>query len=97
MNKKIDIQAMMTLQNGCKLICIVDNDSNRELKYGSVYIFEGYDDSIVPKNRQNAVMTWYPDRPQWTPERYEIIRYEFMRVKLEGIEVPVMLKFLDIL
>jgi hypothetical protein len=94
MSKKIDIKAMMSLQNGCKLICIEDN---KALKYGSVYKFEGYDDSIVPKNRMNAVMSWYPDRPQWTPERYEVIRYEFMRVKLEGVEVPVMLKFLDIL
>lgn len=94
MSKKIDIQAMMSLQKGCKLICIEDN--NKALKYGSVYIFEGYDDGIVPINRQNSVMTWYPDKPQWTPERYEMIRYQFMRVKLEGIEVPVMLKFFDI-
>jgi len=97
MSKKVDILAMLALQKGCKLICIEDCGSSKGLKYGSTYIFDEYDESLVPKNKQNAIMTWYPDKPLWTPERYEIIRYEFMRIKLVGIEEPMMLKFFDII
>lgn len=96
MENKIDITAMLTLQKGCKLVCFEGDYTNKNVKKGEVYVFEGFDDSIVPKNRENAVMAWYPDRPLWTPERYEFIRYNFMRIKLEGVETPVMLKFFEL-
>jgi hypothetical protein len=93
MNYKIEPDVMLRLQKGCKLICLYDYQG---LKSGLTYTFESYDDSIVPKNRENAVMAWYPDKPLWTPERYEFIRYNFMRIKLEGVETPVMLKFFEL-
>lgn len=97
MSKKIDTQAMLTLQKGVKLICVAQTSYPNEIKGGKVYVFEGYDETNIPKNKQNAVMTWYSDGPIWTPEKYEEIRYEFMLVKLEGIEKPQRLKDFDII
>ena len=97
MSKKIDIKAMMSLQTGSKIICVSEQSPKRGTKYGSVYVFEGYDDSTIPKNRQNAVMTWYPDKPIWTPEEYENIRYQFMSIRLEGVEGHQWLKDFNIL
>ena len=97
MSNKIDIQAMLKLQKGAKVICVIDTTTPNPIKGGKVYVFEGYDETNVPKNKQNAVMTWYPDKPLWTPERYEEIRYDFMMIRLEGVDKPQRLKEFDII
>ena len=73
---------------GTKLKCKQIYSTTSGLEVGKEYKFLGYDEHLIPKNKQNAVMTWYPDKPIWTPEDYEHIRQKFMMVKLEGIEKP---------
>lgn len=82
---------------GTKLKCANNHTTLSQVEIGKDYIFLGYDDSNVPKNRQNAVMTWYPDRPIWTPEAYEEIREKFMMIKLEGISEPQWLRNFEII
>jgi hypothetical protein len=67
------------------------------LKLVRSILFLGYDESNVPKNKQNAVMTWYPDAPIWTPEVYEGIREQFMMVRLEGVNKHQWLKNFEVI
>jgi hypothetical protein len=62
-------EPLMNLQKGAKL-------KNKET--GDVHVFESYDEKNVPVNNYSATMTWYPDKPIWTPEEYEDIRFKFM-------------------
>lgn len=87
---------MLSLTKGTKLICRDEQMPNRGTIKGQEYIFAGYDESYIPKNKQNAVMTWYPDRPIWTEEEYVGIRYKFMAINLEGVESFQWLKDFDI-
>ena len=82
---------------GTKLKCARNYSSPTQTEIGKEYTFLGYDESNVPKNRQNAVMTWYPDKPIWTPEQYEEIREQFMMVKLEGVKDPQWLKNFEVI
>ena len=82
---------------GTKLRCKMVTHPNSGIEEGREYTFLGYDENQVPKNKQNAVMTWYPDAPIWTPEEYEYIREKFMMVNLEGVEGPQWLSNFDII
>lgn len=86
MNKENNIEKMLSLKKGDMLVCTDNQTNSRGTKQGSVYVFENYDDSLVPINQKNAIMTWYPDGPIWSPEEYELIKYQFMTIKLEGVE-----------
>ncbi len=83
MTKKINLKV------GNLVVCL---NGNRFVDEGQNYCFEGYDESLIPKNNYSATMTWYADKPIWTPEEYEEIRYKFMRVKLSGVDEPQFLK-----
>ena len=82
---------------GTKLKCKEINNPNSNLEIGKEYTFLGYDEHEIPKNKQNAVMTWYPDSPIWTPEQYERIREKFMMIKVEGLDAPQWLSNFDII
>ena len=44
---------------GTRLKCISNEGRINDIQIGDEYVFKGYDESQIPKNRQNAVMTWY--------------------------------------
>jgi hypothetical protein len=88
------MKQLMTLTKGVRLRCLNDNISGIDIN--TPYTFLGYDETIVPANDLHATMTWYPSRPIWTPEEYEIIKFKFMRVKLEGVENSIPLKDFEI-
>lgn len=75
---------------------LVSNHTNKFVEEGQHYCFEAYDESLIPKNNYKATMTWYPDKPIWTPEEYEEIKYKFMRIRLSGINEPQFLKDFEI-
>jgi hypothetical protein len=78
----------LNMLKGTKLVCTDNQTPQTGTVKDKEYVFVAYDETSVPKNRQNAVMTWYPDKPIWTPEQYAKIRYRFMQIKLEGVEKP---------
>lgn len=82
----------MKMPIGTRLVCISTDGSLKATEVGKEYIFDGYNEEQIPKNKQNAVMTWYPDRPIWTPEEYEDIRAKFMQINLVGVDRPQQLK-----
>jgi hypothetical protein len=75
----------MQMPIGTKLRCKEAHLPNANVEVGKEYTFLGYDENQIPKNKQNAVMTWYPDKPIWTSEEYDHIREKFMMIKLEGV------------
>jgi len=82
---------------GTKLKCKQVHSTTSDLEVGKEYKFLGYDEHLIPKNKQNAVMTWYPDKPIWTPEEYVHIREKFMLVKLEGVKEPQYLNLFEVI
>ena len=82
---------LMTLTGGDRLRCISKNEKHG-IEIGEVLTFLWYDDSFVPQNNYGSIMTWYPDKPIWTSEEYDSIRYKFMKVKLNGISGSCWLK-----
>ena len=89
-------QKLMNLVKGTKLICDKNLFDSKELELDKEYIFLGYDSSNIPVNNYSATMTWYPDKPIWSPEDYERIKFNFMMVILSGIEKPQPLKYFKI-
>lgn len=87
----------MQMPIGTKLRCKEVPFPKTGVEVGKEYSFAGYDETQIPLNKQNAVMTWYPDGPIWTPEEYEHIREKFMMVRLEGVEKPQWLHQFDVI
>lgn len=87
----------MQMPIGTKLRCREKSNSPNSTEIGKEYSFVAYIDSEVPKNCQNAVMTWYPNKPIWTDQEYEKIREQFMQVKLAGVSSPQWLRDFDVI
>ena len=85
---------LMNLTKGMWLVCL--DDSINGIETNRPYLFLGYHDAIIPKNDLHATMSWYPSRPIWTPEEYEVIKFKFMMVNLEGLSKPVSLKYFQV-
>lgn len=77
------MKQLLNIPKGSLLTCI---NCSSDIKIDQNYILIDYDNSLVPKNNYNAVMSWYSDKPIWTLEEYENICLKFMRIKLDGIE-----------
>ena len=88
------ISDKLKLTKGVSLVC--STNPNKEIELNTSYKFIGYDERNVPVNDHSAIMTWYTSRPIWSPEEYEKIKYNFMMIKLEGINEPQWLKNFDI-
>lgn len=83
---------LMSLTKGTTLCCKNNPNEKEGIELNTPYTFLCYDSSQIPINNYKSCMSWYPDKPIWTPEQYEEIRFKFMRIKLEGIEKTQWLK-----
>lgn len=90
MNK--EFKDLMNLRKGSPLVCVSSSHTAQEVEPNIIYAFLEYDESSIPKNSYNANMTWYPDKPIWTADEYEEIRFKFMLIKVKGVDKPVWLK-----
>ena len=79
---------LMNLKRGTQLRCLYGSLSSNDVKPNHKYKLIGYVTTSIPKNNYSATMSWYPDKPIWSDEEYEEIRYKFMMIRLEGIEKP---------
>lgn len=95
-HKKMNrLESLMSLTKGTTICCGNNSNEKEGVELNTLYCFECYDSSQIPMNNYQACMSWYPNKPIWTPEEYEEIRFKFMRVKLEGIEKLQWLKDFD--
>ena len=96
MDTKTLKEQLMNMQAGTKLVCVANGLNSKDLSVDSEYTFNKYKASSVPVNNYSATMSWYPNKPIWSDEEYEDIRFNFMQIEIDGIEHSHPLKYFKI-